>query len=157
MLKVYGIHGRTSALIRIPAGNSGKAFLLCEFSRGRMGAGPANRPATYATNDPVKQAIIENSSLYGSTIKLIRFYKEDGDDDVKPKRTAPVKQGRKQPVEPKKEDTPDVKLEEIEDVKTVEEAVAFLKGKGLKAGELLPDNIKKSAESIGVFFPNLNL
>lgn len=136
MLKVYGIHGRTTALIRIPAGKSGKVFLECEFARGRMGVGPANRPATYVTTDPIKQAIIEDSPLFGSTIKLVRSYEDEVKEEAPVKDASPV-------------------LQEIPGVTCHEEAVAYLKAHGAKATNLSSDTaIKKYMVKIGVTFPN---
>lgn len=137
MLKVYGIHGRTTALIRIPAGKNGRAYLECEFGRGRMGVGPANRPATYATTDPVKQAIIEGSPLFGGMIKLIRSYED----------------------EPGQTETPVSKsVTEIPGVTSHDEAVAYLKAHGAKATNLTSDSaIRKYMDKIGVVFPNYEL
>lgn len=78
-LKVYGIHGRTQAVITIPF-NGGRAKLELEFEHGRIGAASLNRPATYSTNDPAKQVIIENSQYFGSLITVIREYKDKKDD-----------------------------------------------------------------------------
>lgn len=137
MLKVYGIHGRTTALIRIPAGKNGRAYLECEFGRGRMGVGPANRPATYVTTDPVKQAIIEGSPLFGGMIKLIRSYED----------------------EPGQTETPASKsVTEIPGVTSHDEAVAYLKAHGAKATNLTSDSaIRKYMDKIGVVFPNYEL
>lgn len=74
MLKVYGIQGRTSAVLNIPF-NGGRAKLEVEFEHGRIGLSSANRPATYSTDDPVKQGIIENSQFFTTgLIKVIRTY-----------------------------------------------------------------------------------
>ena len=144
MLKVYGIHGRTTAIIRIPAGNSGKAFLECEFGRGRMGVGPANRPATYATADPAKQMIIENSPLYGKTIKLIRYYEDENDNQQSQSAAAPA-------VAPAEKEKPT----EVPGVESREDAIAYLKAHGAKAVNLKDDeSIKKFMAKSGVVFPN---
>ena len=78
MLKVYGITGRTTAMLTIPTGN-GKAFIKCEFKHGRMGLGIGNKPATYHTSDPVTQNIIETSNEYKKgLIKIVRAYNDEG-------------------------------------------------------------------------------
>ena len=41
MLKVYGIHGRTAAIIKIPF-NHGKGSIECEFENGLIGQGTMN-------------------------------------------------------------------------------------------------------------------
>ena len=143
MLKVYGISGRTTAIIRIPAGKSGKAFLECEFTRGRMGLSAlANRPATYVTKDPVKQAIIENSPLFGHTIRLVRSY---GIEEEQKEQVSAVSAGISAPEGPM----------EVPGVITLDEAIAYLKAHGAKAVNLASDTaIKKYMAKIGVTFPN---
>lgn len=134
MLKVYGIHGRTQALIKVPC-NNGKAWLECEFRHGRIGAGLGNRPATYPTNDVTEQNIIEDSPLFGPLIFLHRVAGADA---------------------PKTPDTPAKPVGKAEPgVTSKEEAVAYLKANGAKAVNLKDDAaIKKYMEKIGVFFPN---
>ena len=144
MVKVYGIHGRTTALIRIPAG-SGKAWLELEFRRGRLGLGKSNQAATYSTADPTEQAIIEDSPQFGGLIKLMRVYGEQG-AEVAPALAT----GKPEAVE--------VTLTEVPEVTTKEQAIAYLKTKGAKATQLRDDEaIKRFAAKIGVSFPNLNL
>lgn len=78
MLKVYGIIGRTTALLTIPTANR-KAFVKAEFKHGRMGVGIASKPATFSTSDPVVQDILEMSPEYTSgLIKLVRAYSDNG-------------------------------------------------------------------------------
>lgn len=137
MLKVYGIHGRTQAVIKVPV-NGGKAWLECEFKHGRIGAGLGNRPATYPTSDPVEQSIIENSKFFGPMITIVRVAGTEADN--KKPAAAPA---------------PEKSLEAVTSVTSREEAVAYLKAKGAKATDLKSDAaIKKSMEKIGVFFPN---
>lgn len=134
MLKIYGIHGRTQALIKFPM-NNGKAWLQCEFKHGRIGAGLANRPATYPTADITEQNIIEDSPLFG---QLVFIYRIAGDDAPKPKDT---------PAAPE--------LEYVSGVTSKEEAVAYLKTRGAKATNLKnDDSIKQFMAKIGVAFPN---
>ena len=134
MLKIYGIHGRTQALIKVPR-NNGKAWLECEFKHGRIGAGLGNRPATYPTSDKTEQNIIEDSPLFG---QLIFLYRVAGDDAPKPKDT---------PAAPE--------LEYVTGVTSKEEAVAYLKTRGAKAVNLKDDEaIKKFMAKILVAFPN---
>ena len=144
MVKVYGIHGRTTALIRIPAG-SGKAWLELEFRRGRLGLGKSNQAATYSTADPTEQAIIEDSPQFGGLIKLMRVYGEQGAE------VAPA-------LATEKPEAVEVTFTEVPEVTTKEQAVAYLKTKGAKATQLRDDEaIKRFAAKIGVSFPNLNL
>lgn len=138
MLKVYGIDGRTTAVIQIPVGD-GSAWLPVEFKRGRTGTQAYNRPATYSTNNVTEQNIIEDSPLFGKTIQLIRVYDDGGS-------------------EAEKQDAPVSVLTEYPDVQTKEEAVAFLKAHGAKATDINTNaKLKAYAEKIGVAFPNLSI
>lgn len=134
MLKIYGIHGRTQALIKVPV-NNGRAWIECEFKHGRIGAGIANRPATYPTSDITEQNIIENSPFFGNMIFL---HRASGSD------------------EPQAAEAPAQKsLTAVTSVTSKEEAVAYLKANGAKAVNLKDDTaIQKYMEKIGVFFPN---
>lgn len=135
MLKIYGINGRTQALVKFPL-NNGKACLQCEFKHGRIGAGMRNRPATYPTADITEQNIIEDSPLFGT---LISLYRVAGDDVPTSKETPSVPE-----------------LEYISGVTSKEEAVAYLKTRGAKATNLKDDeSIQKYMAKIGVAFPNL--
>jgi len=130
MLKIYGIHGRTQALIKVPV-NNGKAWIECEFKHGRIGAGIANRPATYPTSDITEQNIIENSPLFGHLIFLHRL--------------AAASETKAEPVS----------AVAVPSITSREEVVAYLKSNGAKATNLKDDAaIKKYMEKIGVFFPN---
>lgn len=139
--KVYGIYGRTTAIVRIPT-NGGKAHLEVEFTRGVPNAGPNYRPATFSTSDPVVQDILEKSKLFKT---LFTIYRVTHSEDKKA--------GEKAAPAPKK-----VELEQLDEITSIEEAVSYLKAKGAKAIQLKDNNaIKKFAEKIGVSFPNLNL
>lgn len=134
MLKIYGIRGRTQAVIKFPL-NNGKANLPCEFKHGRIGAGQGNRPCTYATSDETEQNIIENSDFYKS--KMVFLYR--GEESKPAQEEAP-----KEP-------------EYVPGVTSREEAIAYLKGKGAKATNLKDDaSIKKFMDKIGVAFPNFD-
>lgn len=140
MLKVYGIHGKTFATLRIP---TGKASLVVEFKRGRLGLGPNNKAATYSTSDPTEQAIIENSEYYGGLVRLVRSYDGGRPADASPAKAAAA-------TEPRKVSLPNVT--------TKEAAVEYLKQRGAKAVNLKDDeSIAKFAAKIGVTFPNLTL
>ena len=134
MLKVYGIHGQTQAILNFPV-NEGRAWFTAEFGRGRIGAGMQNRPATYTTSNPVIQGIIENSAEFGHLIKIVRV-----SEDASEKKAA----------------APAPALTAHPEITSKEDAVAFLKANGIKAAGLKDDEaIQRSASKIGVFFPNL--
>lgn len=144
MIKVYGIHGRTTAIIRIYT-KSGLAYIEPEFKRGRLGLGKSNAAATYSTADPTEQAIIEDSNYFGGLIKLIRVY-DNGGENVAPALAT------EKPAAAEAEHTI------VPEVTTKEEAIAYLKQQGAKAVQLRDDEaIKRFAAKIGVSFPNLTL
>ena len=135
MLKVYGIHGQTQAILNFPI-NDGKAWFTAEFGRGRIGAGMQNRPATFTTGNPVIQGIIENSREFGHLIKIVRVT----EDDSEKKAAAPEAPA----------------LAAHPEITSKEDAIAYLKANGAKATQLRDDeSIKKVAAKLGVFFPNL--
>ncbi len=136
MLKVYGIHGQTQAVLNFPI-NDGKAWFTAEFGRGRIGAGMQNRPATYTTSNPVIQGIIENSAEFGHLIKIVRVTEDSDAKKAAAHLEAPA-------------------LAAHPEITSKEEAIAFLKANGAKATQLKDDeSIQKYATKIGVFFPNL--
>lgn len=136
MVKIYGIDGQTTAIVKVPF-NNGTAHIECEFKRGVIGRGPNNRPATFPTSDPAIQSIIESSPYFGHMITLVRI------SDNGPQRPAAMT-----PAEPKTVEYPDVTSEE--------ELVAFLKAHGAKAVNLKDDESRmKFAAKIGAIFPNL--
>lgn len=138
--KVYGIHGRSSAILRIPTG-SGKAEFRAEFENGLPGAGANYRPATFSTADPIVQRIMETSPHFGRTYVLYRVWHEDDGD-----KAAPAAKPTRTQIEP------------LEGIVTKEEAISYLKSKGAKATNLKDEeSILKYAEKIGVSFPNLTL
>lgn len=138
--KTYGIYGRTTAVLRIPT-SKGKAFIEVTFDRGVPNAGPNYRPATFSTSDPVVQAIMEQSSMFGSVYTIYRIMRDDKETAKAAPSAAPKKN-----------------IEPLEGIETKEEAVAYLKSKGAKATNLKDnESILKYAEKIGVSFPNLSL
>ena len=140
-LKVYGVSGRTTALLRIPT-KGGRAWIEVEFKRGRLGLGASNKAATFCTNDKTVQSIIEDSSLFGNTIKLLRIYNSDSDAE---------------PVAPKADENP-AEVISVPEVNSKEEAISYLKGRGAKATNLKDDDsIRKFMAKIGVEFPNFTI
>ncbi len=140
-LKVYGVSGRTTALLRIPT-RGGRSWIEVEFKRGRLGLGASNKAATFCTNDKTVQSIIEDSSLFGNTIKLLRIYNSDSDAE---------------PVAPKADEKP-AEVISVPEVSSKEEAISYLKGRGAKATNLKDDDsIRKFMAKIGVEFPNFTI
>lgn len=141
MTKIYGIYGRTTAVVRVRSGK-GKAELEVEFNRGVPNAGPNYRPATFSTADPVVQKILEGSPLFGN---LYTIYRIINSEDPQKKEAEAAKTTKKD-------------VEQLEGITTKEEAVLYLKGRGAKATNLKDaESILKFADKIGVSFPNLTL
>ena len=144
MIKVYGIHGKTTALLRIST-RSGKSWIEVEFKRGKLGLGASNQAATFSTADPTQQAIIEDSPMFGGKIKLLRVYRGDSEQIAAPLAT-------------EKPNGAEVTKVNVPDVTTREQAITYLKSRGAKATQLRSDEaIVAFAEKIGVSFPNLNI
>ena len=140
--KIYGIFGRTTAILRVPF-NGGKAFIEVTFDRGVPNPGPNYRPATFSTTDPVVQEIMEKSPQFNKMFKLYRVYRAEQDNvSATAASSAPVMKD----------------VEPLRGIETKEEAVAYLKSRGAKATNLRDaESILKYAEKIGVSFPNLSL
>jgi len=137
MLKIYGIRGKTQAIIKFPL-NGGKAWLPCEFGHGRIGAGLGNRPATYATADETEQNIIQNSALFQAG--QVFLYRTSGEEKAKANAPAPVEEPQY-----------------VSDVYSREEAIQYLKANCAKATNLKDDEaIKKFMAKINVVFPNFS-
>lgn len=137
MIKVYGIAGKTCANIKL---NVGKATLPLDFTKGCLDR-KNYRPATFSTEDPTVQAMIEDSPLFGKVITIYRVYGTA--EPVAPKAIA----------EAKKEAA--IEIASFPEVTTFEEAVAKLKSLGAKATNLNSvANMKKYMANKNIEFPN---
>lgn len=139
LTKIYAIHGKSTVVIRIPSGRTGKAYISCEFQRGRPVSGPYYRPATYATSSSIEQSIIENSPYFkNSTITLFRTF---GSVEEKPAQASAKKAAAAAPA-PAVEKAPEaVVLGDVVDRETLIEA---LKAHGAKAAVLASDDKMKA-------------
>lgn len=134
MVKVYGIAGRICANITIEVG---KARLQLEFTKGCLDR-KNYRPATYSTGDAVVQKMIEDSSLFGSLIKIYRAYGNDASAETV--ETEQKEQGKEYP-----------------EVTTLEGVIATLKANGAKATVLNSEaNMRKFMLAKNITFPNYN-
>lgn len=152
MRKVYKINGKTE-VHEIFATPSGKAMVKVTFSKGNLD--PKNRiPARYATDNPLIQAVIENSPKFNRIIFLDKAYAED--DVPAPVVEAPAapapKRGRVKMSEPK---SPELNV--MEDVKTIADAVTVLTAEGASAAEIdgTVEGAIRIAKKYGISFPNL--
>ena len=141
MVKIYGMPGRTSAVINIPF-NAGKGNLNVEFTRGCIDR-RNYRPATYRCMSEVEQAIIEDSAEFGKSIVLLQTIGE-------PETKAPDAPSADM------EETTEADVKEYPEVTTFEDAVAVLKTiPGVKATQLRnPASAMKLALAKGISFPN---
>lgn len=143
--KVYGIYGRTTVEINLPVG---KATLPLVFERGCLDR-KNYRPASFITSKKAVQDIIENSSLFGRMIKLVKVYGNDAPEEAAPPKKAPAKPVKK--AEPVQEAAPT----EYPDVTTKEQLIAAVKAHGAKANILADETkIKKFIDNKGLSFPN---
>lgn len=137
--KVYSYPGIAAGDVQIRVG---KALIKIPFANGYLDK-KMSRPAVYSTGDPVMQAIIESSDLFGRRIFLQNTY---GSENREP---TPVEAPTNGAID-------DASV--YPEVNNWEEAVKVLKAiPGVKATSLrTPDSAKKVAESHGVVFPNYN-
>lgn len=139
MVKIYGMPGKTSAVINIPF-NSGKGNLNIEFTRGCIDRSNY-RPATYRSNNEIEQTIIESYTEFGKSIVLLNIIEDKT-------KKASAEEAPAQPVE----------VKEYPEVTSFEEAIAVLKTiPGVKAVQLRSaESAKKLALLKGISFPNYN-
>ena len=137
MIKVYGIAGKTCANIKL---NVGKATLPLDFTKGCLDR-KNYRPATFSTEDPTVQAMIEDSPLFGKVITIYRVY-----GTAEPAAPKVVSEAKKEEV---------IEVASFPGVTTFEEAVAKLKSLGAKATNLNSvANMKKYMANKNIEFPN---
>lgn len=165
MTKVYGIYGYTTVEINLPVG---KAVLPLTFERGCLDR-KNFRPATFITNKKPIQDMIENSSMFGKTIKLVKTY---GENSVQQRATpaskrastnktnsenvvpaAPVEDAAAKADKPAEED----KTKEYPDVTTKEQLIEVVKSLGAKADVLVDDaKLKNFISKKSLVFPNFS-
>ncbi len=153
--KVYGIYGRTTVEINLPVG---KAILPLSFERGCLDR-KNFRPATYMTSKPAIQAMIENSDLYGGTIRLVKVYGDENEAAA----PAAEEDAPKQVAKPAKKvaaaaASTGAETKDYPEVTTKEEAYAILKSLGAKAVELKDTaSFKATMNKYNVTFSNFSL
>ena len=154
--KVYGIYGRTTVEINLPVG---KATLPLVFERGCLDR-KNFRPATYVTSKEAIQAMIENSALYGSTIRLVKVYGNEAASAPaaavkKSEKPKTVKAAEAAQTEAAAEPAEASGQKDYPEVTTKEEAYAILKSLGAKAVELKDTaSFKATMDKYGVTFSN---
>ena len=139
MRKVYKINGKTEVHLVLESA-SGKTKYKIAFTKGNLDP-KLLAPATYSTNDPVIQEVIERDKLFNKVIFLDKVYGE-----VAP--AAPAKGKGKG-----KSET----LKEMPEVTTLADAVTVLTAEGASAADF-DGTVKgalKIAKGLGLSFPNL--
>lgn len=143
MKKTYGMKGVSECVFRAPVG---KATIVCVFTDGNLQS-RVPVPASFSTENPIVQAVIESCELYAN--KKIFILSTSGEEE-------PVIESTK--VETKKAKKAGVKQTKVfADVKTFGDAVTTLMSEGeVAASDLtsLDGVLRKSAE-LGISFPNL--
>lgn len=164
MTKVYGIYGYTTVEINLPVG---KAVLPLTFERGCLDR-KNFRPATFITNKQYIQDMIENSPMFGSTIKLVKTYGEGLVQQTtpasKPASTSKTTGEKTTSAAPKggakgKADKPAEgdKTKEYPDVTTKEQLIEVVKSLGAKADVLVDDaKLKNFISKKSLVFPNFS-
>ena len=150
MKKTYGIEGVSECVFRLPVG---KAVVSCRFTDGNL-LSREPQPATFTTDNPVVQAVIESCEMYQSgRVFLLASYGEPEPtaEEVKTEAEPEVKPE----VAKKKKST---KTKVMENVRSYGEAVtALMTVAEVKMSEVadVEGCIRKAAE-LGISFPNLN-
>lgn len=145
MRKVYKINGKTEVHLVLESA-SGKTKYKIAFTKGNLDP-KLLAPATYSTNDPVIQEVIERDKLFNKVIFLDKVYGEVA-PAAAPAPTAPAKGKGKGKGET---------LKEMPEVTTLADAVTVLTAEGASAADF-DGTVKgavKIAKGLGLSFPNL--
>lgn len=145
MRKVYKINGKTEVHLVLESA-SGKTKYKIAFTKGNLDPKQL-APATYSTNDPVIQEVIERDKLFNKVIFLDKVYGE-----IAPAApTAPAA-----PAKGKGKGKGET-LKEMPEVTTLADAVTVLTAEGASAADF-DGSVKgaiKIAKGLGLSFPNL--
>lgn len=145
MRKVYKINGKTEVHLVLESA-SGKTKYKIAFTKGNLDP-KLLAPATYSTNDPVIQEVIERDKLFNKVIFLDKVYGEVA-PAAAPAPGAPAKGKGKGKGET---------LKEMPEVTTLADAVTVLTAEGASAADF-DGTVKgaiKIAKGLGLSFPNL--
>lgn len=139
------MQGVSECVLRVPVG---KTTIVCAFTDGNLQSRvPA--PATFATENPIVQTIIESCEMYRNN-KII-LMSVSGEVEVEEAPAVEAKTAKKTTKKTKTQRT-------MEDVRTYGDAMTVLMTEAeVNVGELtdVAACIKK-AEELGISFPNLN-
>ena len=148
MRKVYKINGKTEVHLVLESA-SGKTKYKIAFTKGNLDP-KLLAPATYSTNDPVIQEVIERDKLFNKVIFLDKVYGEiaPAAPSAPAAPAAPAKGKGKGKGET---------LKEMPEVTTLADAVTVLTAEGASAADF-DGSVKgaiKIAKGLGLSFPNL--
>lgn len=153
MRKVYKINGKTEVHLVLES-PSGKTKYKIAFTKGNLDP-KMLAPATYSTNNPVIQDVIERSNLFGKVIFVEKVY---GDATPTPTPvSAPAATSAPKKGKGKTAETKGSELKVMEDVKTIADAASVLTAEGVLAAEIdgTVEGAIKVAKKYGISFPNL--
>ena len=138
--------GVSECVLRIPVG---KTTIICPFTDGNLPSRvPA--PATFATENPIVQTIIESCEMYKNN--KIYLMSVSGETEVEEAPAVEAKTAKK-PAKKAAKTT----LRTMENVRTYGDAMTVLMTEAeVNPGELKDvDDCIKKAEELGIAFPNL--
>ena len=153
MRKVYKINGKTEVHLVLES-PSGKTKYKIAFTKGNLDPKMLT-PATYSTNNPVIQDVIERSNLFGKVIFVEKVY---GDATPTPTPVAaPVATSAPKKGKGKAAESKPSEMKVMEEVKTIADAVAVLIAEGASASDIDGSvaGAIKLAKSFDISFPNL--
>lgn len=149
MRKVYKINGKTEVHLVLES-PSGKTKYKIAFTKGNLDP-KMLAPATYSTDNPVIQDVIERSNLFGKVIFVEKVY-GDATPTPTPVSALAPKKGKGKAAETKGSE-----LKVMEEVKTIADAASVLTAEGVLAAEIdgTVEGAIKVAKKYGISFPNL--
>lgn len=153
MRKVYKINGKTEVHLVLES-PSGKTKYKIAFTKGNLDP-KMLAPATYSTNNPVIQDVIERSNLFGKVIFVEKVYGDATPTPTPvsaPAATSAPKKGKGKAAESKPSE-----MKVMEEVKTIADAASVLTAEGVLAAEIdgTVEGAIKVAKKYGISFPNL--
>ena len=155
MRKVYKINGKTEVHLVLES-PSGKTKYKIAFTKGNLDP-KMLAPATYSTNNPVIQDVIERSNLFGKLIFIEKVYGDATPTPTPVSAPAATSVPASKKGKGKTAETKGSELKVMEDVKTIADAVAVLIAEGASASDIDGSvaGANKLAKSLGISFPNL--
>lgn len=148
MIKKYGARNTSEGVFKF---KYGKASVTCRFCNGNLQSREPI-PATYSTNNPLVQRVIETSEQFlNGKIFILAEYAE-----VEKTASAAEKSKVEKTVKPADKKAGKKTARVFENVTTLGEAVTILSVEGANSADLMDEkSILKTAENLNITFPNL--